>query len=162
MNVGQQARRRVASIGGSSCTVVVAISQKDGPALAVHAAQLWPCLQSSVYSSLQIVRWDHMWLSSEWRQKWQVMLAAVTSMMSLTALMLLHNTTGGMILCGVMARIDTTTAKIRSCIVMGSGLFLEGGWRSVVNHCDHGLHGYWWVEAVQLCHAAAMAVLRSW
>jgi hypothetical protein len=33
---------------------------------------------------------------------------------------------GGMILCGVMARVDITTAKIRSCICMGSGLFLEG------------------------------------
>lgn len=31
-----------------------------------------------------------------------------------------------MILCGVMARVDITTAKIRSCICMGSGLFLEG------------------------------------
>ena len=33
---------------------------------------------------------------------------------------------GGMILCGVMARVDHTTAKIRSCIAVGSGLFLEG------------------------------------
>ena len=33
---------------------------------------------------------------------------------------------GGMILCGVMARVDITTAKIRSCVCMGSGLFLEG------------------------------------
>jgi hypothetical protein len=33
---------------------------------------------------------------------------------------------GGMILCGVMARVDITTAKIRSCIAVGSGLFLEG------------------------------------
>jgi hypothetical protein len=33
---------------------------------------------------------------------------------------------GGMILCGVLARVDITTAKIRSCICMGSGLFLEG------------------------------------
>jgi len=32
-----------------------------------------------------------------------------------------------MILCGVMARVDITTAKIRSCICMGSGLYLEGG-----------------------------------
>jgi hypothetical protein len=31
-----------------------------------------------------------------------------------------------MILCGVMARVDTTTAKIRSCIAVGSGLYLEG------------------------------------
>lgn len=31
-----------------------------------------------------------------------------------------------MILCGVMARVDITTAKIRSCVCMGSGLFLEG------------------------------------
>lgn len=31
-----------------------------------------------------------------------------------------------MILCGVLARVDITTAKIRSCICMGSGLFLEG------------------------------------
>jgi hypothetical protein len=32
-----------------------------------------------------------------------------------------------MILCGVMARVDTTTSRIRSCIAIGSGLFLEGG-----------------------------------
>lgn len=38
----------------------------------------------------------------------------------------LGHSMGGMILCGVMARVDTTTAKIRSCIAIGSGLFLEG------------------------------------
>jgi hypothetical protein len=30
------------------------------------------------------------------------------------------------VLCGVMARVDTTTSRIRSCIAVGSGLFLEG------------------------------------
>ena len=39
----------------------------------------------------------------------------------------LGHSMGGMILCGTMARVDTTTAKIRSCIAIGSGLFLEGG-----------------------------------
>jgi hypothetical protein len=38
-----------------------------------------------------------------------------------------------MILCGVMARVDITMAKIRSCVCMGSGLFLEGE------------YVYWWV-----------------
>lgn len=38
-----------------------------------------------------------------------------------------------MILCGVLARVDITTAKIRSCICMGSGLFLEGGCKLM--HC---------------------------
>jgi hypothetical protein len=31
-----------------------------------------------------------------------------------------------MILCGIMARVDRTTARIRSCVAVGSGLFLEG------------------------------------
>jgi len=40
----------------------------------------------------------------------------------------LGHSMGGMILCGTMARVDTTTAKIRSCIAIGSGLFLEESW----------------------------------
>ncbi|GBF97908.1 hypothetical protein Rsub_10263 [Raphidocelis subcapitata] len=40
----------------------------------------------------------------------------------------LGHSMGGMILCGVMARVDTTTARIRSCIAVGSGLFLEESW----------------------------------
>lgn len=40
----------------------------------------------------------------------------------------LGHSMGGMILCGVMARVDTTTSKIRSCIAIGSGLFLEESW----------------------------------
>jgi alpha-beta hydrolase superfamily lysophospholipase len=38
----------------------------------------------------------------------------------------LGHSMGGMVLCGVMARNDAAAARIRSCIAVGSGLFLEG------------------------------------
>lgn len=65
----------------------------------------------------------------------------------------LGHSMGGMILCGVMARVDITTAKIRSCICMGSGLYLEESWWRLFDRFRYLLNSLWVVPSGSLLRA---------
>ncbi|WIA31163.1 hypothetical protein OEZ86_001173 [Tetradesmus obliquus] len=74
----------------------------------------------------------------------------------------LGHSMGGMILCGVMARVDTTTAKIRSCIAVGSGLFLEESWWRLFERFKPLSRTLWTVPSGSMLRAYSRLMFGPW
>ncbi|WIA11187.1 hypothetical protein OEZ85_011317 [Tetradesmus obliquus] len=74
----------------------------------------------------------------------------------------LGHSMGGMILCGVMARVDTTTAKIRSCIAVGSGLFLEESWWRLFERFKPLSRTLWTVPSGTMLRAYSRLMFGPW